>query len=343
MIAQLTNLPVSVNDLLALKKQLAVAQQEATTGAKANLAQELGSPVSSNYILRSVGEQLEALQGANTNALNRLDQTQTALAQVQSLSQNVISQILSAKSTGNAKTLQSQAAAALKSLTDILNTQVDGAYLFSGVTSQTRPLADYQDGSAAKTAVDAAFQSAFGFPSEDPAVPTIGADALENFLDGAFAGLFGASSWKTLWSKASDQTVSAKIAPSVIVPSTVSANAAPFSDLVQALVMTSQIGNSGLNTNATQAVLSKAAALAQRATNGINDLQTAVGVTQAQTHTAAGLLKTQITLNQQSIDTKEAVDPYEAATRVSALSTQIETAYTLTNRLNKLSLLNYLT
>ena len=38
----------------------------------------------------------------------------------------------------------------------------------------------------------------------------------------------------------------------------------------------------------------------------------------------------------------EAVDPYEASTRVSTLMTQIETSYALTARIQRLSLLNYL-
>ena len=42
------------------------------------------------------------------------------------------------------------------------------------------------------------------------------------------------------------------------------------------------------------------------------------------------------------IRTLEYVDSVEAATRVNSLMTQIETAYTLTSRLNRLTLSNYL-
>jgi flagellar hook-associated protein 3 FlgL len=38
----------------------------------------------------------------------------------------------------------------------------------------------------------------------------------------------------------------------------------------------------------------------------------------------------------------EGVDPYEASTRLSQLMTQVETAYAMTARVQKLSLLNYL-
>jgi len=42
------------------------------------------------------------------------------------------------------------------------------------------------------------------------------------------------------------------------------------------------------------------------------------------------------------INSLEAVDPAEASTRVSMLLTQMETAYALTARIQKLSILNYL-
>ena len=38
----------------------------------------------------------------------------------------------------------------------------------------------------------------------------------------------------------------------------------------------------------------------------------------------------------------EGVDPYEAATRVSALVSQIETSYALTSRIQQLSLLKFM-
>jgi flagellar hook-associated protein 3 FlgL len=42
------------------------------------------------------------------------------------------------------------------------------------------------------------------------------------------------------------------------------------------------------------------------------------------------------------INVLESVDPFEASTRVSALMTQVETAYAMTARIQNLSLLKYL-
>ena len=50
----------------------------------------------------------------------------------------------------------------------------------------------------------------------------------------------------------------------------------------------------------------------------------------------------QIDIMTNHIGVLEGVDPYEASTRVSALLTQVETAYAMTARIQKLSLLKYL-
>ncbi len=42
------------------------------------------------------------------------------------------------------------------------------------------------------------------------------------------------------------------------------------------------------------------------------------------------------------ISNLESVDPYQASTQVTGLQTQIETAYSLTAQLQKLSLVNYI-
>ena len=53
-------------------------------------------------------------------------------------------------------------------------------------------------------------------------------------------------------------------------------------------------------------------------------------------------IKLQVDLFTNNIRDLEGVDPYEASTRISSLMTQIETSYTLTARIQQLSLVRYL-
>jgi flagellar hook-associated protein 3 FlgL len=50
----------------------------------------------------------------------------------------------------------------------------------------------------------------------------------------------------------------------------------------------------------------------------------------------------QIDIMTNHVNLLEGVDTYEASTRLAALVTQVETAYALTARIEKLSLLNYM-
>jgi flagellar hook-associated protein 3 FlgL len=71
-------------------------------------------------------------------------------------------------------------------------------------------------------------------------------------------------------------------------------------------------------------------------------VQAKLGMVQGRVTKANERMSLQIDILSAHIGTLEGVDPYEASTRVTALTTQVETAYALTARLQQLSLLNYL-
>jgi flagellar hook-associated protein 3 FlgL len=70
--------------------------------------------------------------------------------------------------------------------------------------------------------------------------------------------------------------------------------------------------------------------------------QTTLGLAQQRTNAATTRIGAQQKILNESVLDLESVDPYEAATRVNALMSQIETSYALTVQLQNLSLLNYL-
>jgi flagellar hook-associated protein 3 FlgL len=70
--------------------------------------------------------------------------------------------------------------------------------------------------------------------------------------------------------------------------------------------------------------------------------QTTLGLAQSRTSQAVTRITAQQKILNDSVLNLEEVDPYEAATRVNDLKTQIETSYQLTVQLQSMSLLNYL-
>jgi flagellar hook-associated protein 3 FlgL len=221
-----------------------------------------------------------------------------------------------------------------------LNSQVAGSYIFGGTNTTTAPINDYSSSSSASaTAVNSAITTQFGAPPDFST--TTGAD-MTSFLDNQFSDVFSTSNWSTNWSSASDQTLTTQISTSTKQNTSVSANEDAFKQLSEAYSMVSSLANQNLSSDAYQAVVTKAQSLVSSAISGLTTIQANVGVAQSNITSSNDQMSAQITIFSTQVDNLQSADAYEAATRVNNLQTQIETAFSLTNQLKQLSLVNYI-
>ncbi len=93
---------------------------------------------------------------------------------------------------------------------------------------------------------------------------------------------------------------------------------------------------------AQQAIISKARDLTANVTGGLTQVQSALGVTQQRVSDANDQIDSQVTFLTKSIDNLEQIDPAAVTTQLSQISTALQAAYSLTNQLNSLSILDYL-
>ncbi|WP_373504174.1 flagellin [Aestuariivirga sp.] len=70
--------------------------------------------------------------------------------------------------------------------------------------------------------------------------------------------------------------------------------------------------------------------------------QSRIGAGQQRLRTARDAYEIQTASITEAINALETVDPYEAATRVNLLMTQLEATYAVTGRLSRMSLLSYI-
>jgi flagellar hook-associated protein 3 FlgL len=239
--------------------------------------------------------------------------------------------------------VQAQAAAALNSFTNLVNVAVDGAYLFAGINADVKPLNEYLDpASLNRQAVANAFLASFGTTQDDAANDAITAADMQTFIDGAFSDLFEDPAWGTDWSGASDQNVKSRISPSELIETSSNANHIGIRKLAKAYTMVADLGIQNLNQAAYQTVVDEAIRIAAEAVQDLAKEQSRLGTAQERMKTANGRMTIQIDIMTNHINLLEAVDPYEASTRVSQLMTQVETAYAMTARIQGLSLLRYL-
>jgi flagellar hook-associated protein 3 FlgL len=116
----------------------------------------------------------------------------------------------------------------------------------------------------------------------------------------------------------------------------------PFRDLLWAATAVFELSNTAIGQSAFQAVADASLAKLANSAQGLGEIQSRIGQAQRSMKTANTRMETRSSLLESAIARTEGVDPYEAVTRLNALSNQLEASYSVTGRLSKLSLMNYI-
>ncbi|MEF2071740.1 flagellar hook-associated family protein [Consotaella aegiceratis] len=333
--------------ILRTQEQLAKAETEVTTGRYADVGATLGATTGQSVTLRVELSSVENQLTSNTLIGLRLDSMQDVLSGLQTTADDMASVLITGQADQvDISTLVTQAQASLEQLFGALNTTSNGQYLFAGTNGSEQPikysdLEDYE-GSAASSAFSDAITN-YKLTNPDFDLSTATAEEMQDFLDTAVSTLFSDdSSWSDLWSNANSETVTNKITSSESIDVSANANLDVFRNLVQGYAMLSELGSMDLSDEARATLITEASSLVNSGVSGLTELQADIGLRQERLEAANGRLESKQTVIEASISNLEDVDVYEASTRVTMLTTQLEAAYSLTAKLQDLSLLNYL-
>lgn len=329
---------------MRMQAQLTDAQKEVSTGRVADVGLALGARTGQSVTLARDITRLNGLIDSNALASSRLSGTQDALGQLIERGET-LRLTLSSAYAGNStnSVVQTDAGALLSTISSVLNSSMNGDYLFAGINTDVQPIADFSDPSAAnRIAFNQAFQTHFGFSQTDPAAAGIIDTDMQAFIDTVVEPMFLGAGWDA-WSSATDQPIVSRIALSETAATSVSANEMGARKLAMAAVIASELLVPGLNVGSSSVIVERSLTLVSEGVAELTDLQARTGITEARVKAASERIALQVDLFEAAIGDLEGVDPYEAATRVSALTTQLETSYALTARIQQLSLLNFLT
>ena len=253
--------------------------------------------------------------------------------------------LLAARSNPNAQTaLVTQARNALKSLVGALNSASGSTYLFAGVNSGAKPMQDYFTTPAppSRQSVGNAFQSAFGITLQDPAASAITPQSMQSFLDGSFAAQFTPGAWQSTWSTASDQVITSQVSASLRVDTSVSANDIAFRTMASAYTMIAELGSSNLAPATLETVIDRAVTELGKGMNGLTNLQSSLGGAQQVVADANTRVSAQRDILAKQIGGLEDADSYAVGVRLNTLTTQLEASYSITARIQRLTILNYI-
>lgn len=333
--------------ILKMQTELAKNTKELSSGRWADVGLELGNKTGRTISLRQDYQRLDAIKDTNGLVASRLDTSQAALDGVLKNAQDFAASLIAVRS-GNvgAEVISDDAKNNLQSLIASLNTSINGEYLFAGINTDVRPVTDYYSTptSATKTAFDTELSNyCISVGAATPA--DLSASDLETFIDTNLANMFDATSWSdpaTGWSSASSQNVKSRISTSELIETSANANEPAFRKLAMAYTMVSELADAGLSEKAYQSLIDKTTQIVGNATVDLTVVQARLGTAQERLSNANGRISAQMDILNRNINDFEQVDPIETQTRISALETQLDMAFALTSRVQKLSLLNYL-
>ncbi len=343
-----STLSISTTTKLSLaksQKALMQAEKEMATWRHADVGRALGHRTSDTVSLRQDFARLNGIRDSNAVASTRLDMTQAVLDGLAADAQEFIGAMFASREADNgALVLKVEARTRLEALIGAINTSVDGAYIFSGINADVRPMESYfgDPAPASRQSVATAFFDEFGFTQDDPAAASISRTDMDAFLNGAFADLTDEAAWSANWSAASDQNIRSRISTSELVETSSNANVKALRDLVSVYTMVADLGGDGLSKEAFQAIVDKAVIKTGEAIQGLTGLRANLGTVQERISSANDRMSIQTGIFERHIQSMEAVDPDAASARVTSLLTQIETSYALTARIQNLSLLDYI-
>jgi len=321
-------------------------QKEIVSGRHADIGLALGGQTSNSVSLNQDVSRLKTIQDSNALVTQRLSASQAALDLMADSAQQMLEAFISVNGSDDANNLliaRRDVESALASFTVAANTSSNGEYLFSGINSNSKPIEDYLEaGSTPKAAFDATFLGHFGFTQNDAQAGNITVAQMDDFITNVLEPAFSGADWTTNWSNASDTNITSRILSNEVVESSTSANEAGMRSFALAAVIGIELLNSPISSEVRTAVNAKAIEYAGQAVTGIDNQRSNLGVSENRVTKANTALESQIKIITLHLGEIEGVDAYEASTRMQTLLDQVETSYTLTARIQQLSLMNYL-
>jgi flagellar hook-associated protein 3 FlgL len=329
--------------LARLRAEMQVAQDELSSGVVSDLPRQLGSRAGSYASLERRVSSLEAISSSNSILRARFQATDAALGALDgSISQ--FRSLLLSNSSGAASLSKAVKGSEqlFESAVSFLNSSYAGRYIFAGVDSNKLALVSGSGMERVADVVADSFLGRFGVALDSEEVADVSAESLIDWVETDFSQLFESPSWEGLFTNVSGNVPKVRIGEDEFLDGGVSVNDPAFRKLVMSFLMMTEVGSAKLNETAAARIGDRALMRLEEANSGIIALRSKLGAWTAGLEDRDRSLSLQRDLLRSEVSELSHVDPVEASLRIESLRTRLEASYTLTARLNNLSLLNYL-
>ncbi|GJL90579.1 flagellin [Hyphococcus sp.] len=322
---QYNRLTASTADIKARADE---ARTELVSGRHADLKKTLGAAVGDTHLLRKAIDDVSAMQTATTRALGRAGAAQIAMTRATEGVIETGGNLLSAIGQNNQQSISiaaTQAELQLESAISSFNTRYEGRSLFAGDASNQPALADSE---TLLNDVRAIFAGA-----ADNTQLQADLDAYFNTPGGGFE--------TNIYTGGAGDAARTEISDGELINYSAKADEQPARDLLRNLATLVVAHEQGAWPERNEALRSAGAGLIQSA-NDITTMRARVGAAEERMVAAGDRLDAEATALSASYNERTAVDPYEAASRLQALETQLEASYVATSRISQLTFANFI-
>ena len=314
--------------IAGLRRQAESAQTEVVTGRKASLPLKLGAGLFDAQLLRGALDGVEFQKEAISRFIIRASVAQLALEEVSGGASQLNAELLAALGRGDEPAIgvsSTKARAELETVFARMNVRVEGLSVFAGDRADQNSLSNFDQFISDVASLYAGATSAAQLESD---LDFYFNDATGGFLTSIFTGGAG-------------ELNSIEIANGEQALATTKADDPAIKDLLRGLAVMAVSGNS-VRSAYRDAALTNAGASVLNGSDGITEIRTRIGIDEKRASDAQARVEQEETTLVAAYNALTAVDPYEAASRLQALESQLEASYVLTSRLSRLSLTNFL-
>lgn len=310
-----------------VKSQLSALTAELSSGRKSDLQTHLKGVFSPLSGIEHNLKMIDGYTASNTSAAQFADAQQLALGAVQATSSQAGADFLNVASTGEAtqrRTTYSRAESQLEQVVARLNTQMAGRNVFAGIAVTGPAVAD-----SATLLADLSVAMA---GATTAAAAMAAADAYFDTPGGAFD--------TNIYLGSTTDLAPFTIAEGETEALTTRADDQALRDVLKGLAVTALMGQGLLSGSVPeqQRLLSAAGSVLVNAADDVTELQAGIGFAEERIVEAQTRSDTQAAAYEMARNALIEADPYDTATRLQQVESQLETIFTLTARLSDLSL-----
>ncbi len=314
-----------------LKTEMNVLTAELASGQISDLSGAFRGDFRELSSIEATLSRLETYSLVNSETAGFAETMQISLTAVQETATDIGADLLSAGSLGmsmKAEALGASAVESFKTTVAKLNTQYAGRYLFSGMATDTAPLADAED------MLNDIATTVSGLTSASDVIA-----AVENWFDAA------GGSFETIgYTGSANSLASMQTGPNTTVDLDTTASDTAIRETLKGLALAAMIEMGPFSGDALrQSYLASASGeMLVNAADQVVDLQAGIGSAQEAIEVAATSIAAEASAMEIARTGLLEADAYNTATELQTVETQLQLLYALTARSANMSLVNYL-